>query len=314
MVSYMNIKRIELYPVVLRYREPFRIALGTSVESQNVVVKIHVDSGVVGVGEASPSEMVTRETPQTVIEAIDRIAPRLIGTCPLRIERIAAMMDQEVTGDPSAKAAIDVALHDILGKAVRKPLFRLMGGFREEVLTDITLGMKEPGEVARDAVRAVRRGFRALKVKVGVNPGEDFERVRRVREAVGPEISIRIDANQGWTVDEAVDVLSKLERFNIKLVEQPVKAEDIRGLAEVREKSPIPVMADESVHASDDAIRVIKEGAADLINIKLMKSGGILKARKIAAMAEAANVPCMIGCMGESTIGITGRSAPGRSP
>lgn len=301
----MDIQSIDVHPVVLRYHEPFRIALGTEVESQNVVVRIHTDSEVVGIGEASPFEMVTHETPQTVMQALDKIAPSLIGMDPLRIEQIVETMDQAVAENPSAKAAIDMALYDILGKTAGKPLFKLIGGFREDVLTDITLGIKEPKEMAGDAVKAIKKGFKALKVKVGVDPKEDFERIKGIREAVGPDIAIRIDANQGWTTHQAIKILKKLEPFDVEIAEQPVKADDIRGLAEVRRNSSIPVMADESVHTPNDALRVIREEAVDLINIKLMKSGGILKAKKIAAIAESANVPCMIGCMSESAVGIT---------
>jgi len=301
----MGIQSIEVYPVVLHYREPFRIALGTEVESQNVVVKIHTDDGVVGVGEASPFEKVTHETPKTVMQALDKIAPNLLGMDPLRIEQIVDTMDHAVAENPSAKAAVDMALYDVLGKTTGKPLFRLIGGFREDVLTDITLSIKEPKEMAEDAVKAIKRGFRALKVKVGVDPKEDFERIKGIRGAVGSDISIRIDANQGWTARQAIEILKKLEPFDVEIAEQPVKADDIRGLAEVRRNSPIRVMADESVHTPKDALRVIREEAVDLINIKLMKSGGILKAKKIAAIAESANVPCMIGCMSESAIGVT---------
>ncbi|MDH5451369.1 MAG: dipeptide epimerase [Candidatus Bathyarchaeota archaeon] len=301
----MAIQSIEAYSVVLRYREPFRIAPSTTVESHNVIVKVVTDFGVIGIGESSPSERVTHETPQTVIETLDEIAPNLIGMCPLRIEQISETMDELVAENPSAKAAIDIALHDILGKVARKPLFKLIGGFREAILTDLTLGIKEPEEMASDAVKAVKRGFKAFKVKVGVNPLEDFERIQKIREAIGSEIAIRIDANQGWTVNEAVTLLKRLEAFEIEFVEQPIKGDDIQGLAAIREASQIPLMADESVHTPEDALHLIKENAVDMINIKLMKSGGILKAKKIAVIAEAANVPCMIGCMGESTVGIT---------
>jgi L-alanine-DL-glutamate epimerase-like enolase superfamily enzyme len=159
--------------------------------------------------------------------------------------------------------------------------------------------------MAKDAVKAVKHGFKALKVKVGINPKEDAERIRLIREAVGDKTAIRIDANQGWTVSQALDVLEKLEKYNVQFVEQPIQAGDVHALAKVRKNSPIPVMADESVHSPIDALHLIKEDAVDLINIKLMKSGGIHNATKIAAIAEAANVPCMIGCMGESSIGIT---------
>ena len=300
----MGIQQIEVYPVTLAYKETFRIAPGASTESHNVIVKIVTDYGVVGWGEASPSERVTGETAETVIKILNRIAPKLIGLCPLRIEQDVEVMDSIVEGNPAAKAAVDIALHDILGKTGRKPLFMLMGGYRTEVLTDITLGIKSPKEMAEDAVKAVNKGFKALKVKVGVNPPEDVERIKRIREAIGDNVQIRIDANQGWTPKQAIEVLNKIEKFNIQFAEQPVPSEDIKGLMEVKKKSPIPIMADESVHSPEDAMRLIQAEAVDLINIKLMKSGGILKARKIAAIAEAARIPCMIGCMGESEIGI----------
>ena len=301
----MNIQQIETYSVKLRYHEPFRIARGTSFESHNIIVKVVTDSEIIGIGESSPSKAVTHETPQTVLKTLDKIAPPLIGMSPLKIEQIIEKMDQAVVENPSAKAAIDIALYDIMGKTAETPLFKLLGGFREAVLTDLTLSIKKPEEMAEDAARAVRQGFKALKVKVGVDPEEDFERVQKIREAVGSDIAIRIDANQGWTVSQAIEVLNRLERFEIEFAEQPIIADDIKGLAEMRKNSSIPVMADESVHNPEDALNLIRQDAVDLINIKLMKSGGIHKARKIAAIAEAARVPCMIGCMGESTVGIT---------
>ncbi|MEM2941113.1 MAG: dipeptide epimerase [Thermoproteota archaeon] len=300
----MEIERIDVYSVSLKYSEPFRIAPGVSWESHSIVVRILTDYGVEGWGESSPSKRVTGETRETVSAAISRMAPKLVGMCPLRIEQNMEKMDQTVDGNPAAKAALDMALHDVLGKTVGKPLFMLLGGYRTEVLTDITLSMKPPGEMAADAVKAVKQGFKALKIKVGVNPVEDVERIRMVREAVGEDVEIRIDANGGWSPEQAVEVLNRVERFNIRFVEQPVPAEDVKGLARVRKDSQIPVMADESVHSPSDALRLIEEEAVDLINIKLMKSGGILKARKISNVAEAAGIPCMVGCMGESGIGV----------
>ncbi|MEA2089180.1 MAG: dipeptide epimerase, partial [Thermoproteota archaeon] len=247
----MGIEWIEVYRTVLNYYEPFRISAGTTTESCNIIVKIFTDYGVIGWGESSPSKRVTGETPETIVKVLDNIATRLIGMCPLRIEQIVDAMDKWVAGNPSAKATVDLALHDIMGKTVRKPLFRLMGGFREEVLTDLTLGIKAPREMAKDASKAVEKGFEALKVKVGVNPKEDVERVKMIREAVGPNIAIRIDANQGWTPTQAIKALNKLERFNVEFAEQPVRAEDIGGLARVKKKSSIPVMADESVHSPE---------------------------------------------------------------
>jgi L-alanine-DL-glutamate epimerase-like enolase superfamily enzyme len=301
----MGIKRIEVYETILRYKEPFTISAGTSTENHNTVVKIVTDYEVFGWGEASPSQRVTGETSETILKTLDKMGPHLIGKCPLRIAQCIDLMDSLVSGNPSAKAAIDLALHDVLGKTARKPTWRIMGGFRERVLTDITLSIKPPKEMAKDAMKAVRKGFVALKVKVGMNPKEDVERIKLIREAVGGEIAVRIDANQGWTVTQALDVLKKMKKFDIEFVEQPTDAMNIRGLTRIKKNSQIPVMADESVHSLSDAMQLIKANAVDMINIKLMKSGGIHNATKIATIAEAANVPCMIGCMGESSIGIT---------
>jgi len=300
----LGIKQVEVFRVTLRYKEPFRIAPGASTESHNVIIKIVTDYDVFGWGESSPSERVTGETAETVIKTLDRIAPKLIGMCPLRIEQDIEVMDSIVKENPAAKAAIDIALHDIFGKTSRKPLFMLMGGYRTEVLTDITLGIKSTKEMTEDAVRAVKKGFKALKVKVGVNLAEDVERIKLIREAIGDDVQIRIDANQGWTPQQAIEALNKMEKFDVQFAEQPVPAEDVKGLIKVRKNSPIPVMADESAHSPEDTLRLTQAEAVDLINIKLMKSGGIHKARKIAAIAEAAGIPCMIGCMGESEIGI----------
>ena len=305
LVQGLGIQRIEVHEVTLRYKEPFTISAGTSIKNRNIFVKIVTDYEVFGWGEASPSKRVTGETPETILKTLDKMCPHLIGACPLRIARDVDMMDCIVSGSPSAKAAVDIALHDILGKTACKPTWRLLGGFRERVLTDITLSIKPPKEMAEDAVKAVKSGFKALKVKVGTSPKRDVERIKRIREAVGDKIAVRIDANQGWTVTQAFDVLKKLEKLNIQFVEQPTEAGNILGLAKIKKISPIPVMADESVHSSFDAMRLIKANAVDLINVKLMKSGGVHSAAKIAAVAEAANVPCMIGCMGESAIGIT---------
>lgn len=300
----MGIEQIELYCVTLRYEEPFRIAPAASTESHSIIVKIITDYDTIGWGESSPSKRVTGETPETAIKTLGKIAPKLIGQCPLRIEHDVELMDSIVNGNPAAKAAIDMALHDIFGKTARKPLFMLMGGYRMGVLTDITLSMKSPKEMAEDAIKAVKKGFKALKVKVGVDPAEDVERIKLIREAVGSSVQIRVDANQGWTRQQGMEALTKIEKFSVQFVEQPVPAEDLQGLVGLRKTSPIPIMADESVHSPEDAMRLIQAEAIDLINIKLMKSGGILKARKIAAIAEASGIPCMIGCMGESEIGI----------
>ncbi len=300
----MGIQQIEVYEVTLAYREPFVIAKGRSTETHNIIVKVSTDYDSVGWGEASPSRRVTGETADTVVSALDRIGPKLIGSCPLRIELNVEVMDSLVMGNYSAKAAVDIALHDILGKTAHKPLFMVMGGYRTEVQTDITLSIKPPKDMANDALVAVQNGFTALKVKVGTDPTEDLERVETIRKVVGDQVQIRVDANQGWTLKQAIEALGRMEKFEIQFAEQPVAADDIKGMREIRKSSPIPIMADESVHSPEDMLRLVQAEAMDLVNIKLMKCGGILKARRIVAIAEAGGLPCMIGCMAESEVGI----------
>jgi L-alanine-DL-glutamate epimerase-like enolase superfamily enzyme len=300
----LGIQQIEVYHVVLNNKEPFRIATGVTTEVHNVVVKIVTDYRVIGWGESSPSQRVTGENAETVIRTLDKIAPKLIGKCPLCIERDVDLMDSIIKENPAAKAAVDIALHDILGKTTNKPLFKLLGGYRTEVLTDLTLSIKSPTEMAEDARKAVKRGFKALKVKIGINPTGDVKRVKLIREAVGNNIQLRIDANQGWTPKQAIEALNKMAKFDIQFAEQPVSAENMKDLVKVKKNSPIPIMADESIHSPEDVLRLIQAEAIDFINIKLMKSGGIHKGRKIAEIAEAARIPCMIGCMAESSIGI----------
>lgn len=297
----MTIKQIDVYSVVLRFQEPLKLAHGTCFESKNIIVKVFTDDEHIGIGEASPA---AHESNKTILKALERIVPHLKDADNLEIGTIIEKIDAVVSGNPSAKAAIDIALHDILGQRMKKPIFGLLGEFRE-VETDLTLSSGKPSEIAQDAFNAAKAGFKALKLKVGFSPDEDFERIRAVRTSVGPDIALRIDANQGWTVSQAIKMLRKLEPLNLEFVEQPVKADDIKGLREVKQNSPIQVMADESVCSPEDAMRLINIDAVDLINIKLMKCGGIQKAKKIASMAELANIPCMAGCMPESTIGIT---------
>jgi L-alanine-DL-glutamate epimerase-like enolase superfamily enzyme len=297
----MKINKIEIYRVKLTYHTPLRIASGSLTHSKNIIVKIYVDDGIIGVGEASPS---IHESDTTVLLALDRIIPALKGLDFTEISKIIQLMDSKVVGSPSAKAAIDIALHDALGKKTNHPVYELLGGFRE-IQTDITLSLNKPKNMSREALIAIGNGFRILKMKASQNSEKDLERVKAVRKAVGPEIAIRIDANQGWTVSQAINTLNKLEAFNIEFVEQPVKAADIKGLREVRKNSLIPIMADESVSSPEDAQLLIDNDAVDLLNIKLMKCGGIIKGARISSIAQSANIKCMIGCMCESQIGIT---------
>lgn len=301
----MRVKELRVFTATLHYHEPFRIALGESVEQENVVVVLVADDGTHGYGEASASPRIVGDTPATVVQTLRRIAPVVIGADVFNFEGIIERI-LKVKGSPSSKAAVDMALHDLWGKALGRPLYRLLGGYRDKIETDVTVGIKKPEEMAASAERIVREGFKIVKIKVGTKPEQDIERVRMVREAVGEKVRLRVDANQAWSVSEALKALRAIERFHPEFVEQPVNAEDIKGLAKVNAESDIPIMADESMHTPQDAVRLVTERAADMFNIKLMKSSGIHEAHKIAAIADSAGIPCMVGCMAESNVGISG--------
>ena len=301
----MKITALEIHPVSLRLKEPFKIALESVAAAENVYVKVLTDEGIAGWGEAAPFKMVTGETQESIVTALRHLEEAVRGLDPLRPGLVCERMDQKLVNNHGAKAAVVNAVYDIISQAFGAPLYRMLGGYRDEVRTDITCSIKNAPEMAEDARRAVKAGFTVLKIKVGLGLEEDVQRVAKIREAVGPGVKLRLDANQGWTAREAVRALRALEGFEVEFVEQPVPAGDLDGLAEVRRSVSIPVMADESVFSPADALRVIKRGAVDFINIKLMKSGGIYRALQINALAEAAGIECMLGQMVESRLGTT---------
>jgi L-alanine-DL-glutamate epimerase-like enolase superfamily enzyme len=302
----MKISEIALYPVSIELTQPFTTALGRAETVRTVVVRVADDRGNVGWGEAVPRERILGETTESVIAAIGLIAIRILGEDPRRIERIAALMDEVIYHNTAAKAGIDIAIHDLLGRIWSEPLWRLLGGYRmEQIDTDFTIGIQDLEGTVAEARDLVAKGFKTLKVKVGGEPDSDVRKIKLLREALGEAIHLRVDANQGWTRQQAIKALNQMAEYGIEFAEQPIAAHDITGLAQVRRSVPIPIMADESVHQPEDAIKAIQEGAADYINIKLMKSGGFWKARQIATIAEAGGVGCMMGGMVESDLAAT---------
>lgn len=302
----MKITKINVAPKTVKLKEPITIALGTIDCSVSAVVEIETDEGLVGYGEGAPGILITGETLQGTTECIRLFEKQLIGVDPLDLERIHSIMDSVAAKAPSAKTAIDIACYDLLGKKAQLPLYKLLGGYDSVVKTDMTIGIAEPTIMAEKAQLAVAQGFDTLKIKVGTGFAADLARVKAIREAVGNQINLRLDANQGWNPKEAVRMIQHLEPYNIELVEQPVPYHNIEGLAYVTSQVATPIMSDESCFNSKDALRLIKTHAVDFVNIKLMKCGGIHEALKINSICEAAGVECMIGCMVEETnIGVS---------
>lgn len=215
-------------------------------------------------------------------------------------------MQKALVHNTSAKAAVDMALWDLLGQKYSAPVYRMLGGARSNIVTDITISVNPPEEMARDARTAIQRGYDCLKVKVGIDPELDVARLAAVREAVGKDVKLRIDANQAWNAKQAVRILDQMQEkgLDIEFVEQPVPAADLEGMQYVTRHAGVPVLADESVFSPADALRIMQTGAADFVNIKLMKCGGITNALRIASAAEVYGVECMIGCMLEAKISV----------
>lgn len=303
----MKITKIRLGTISVPLRLPFKTALRTVKSVEDIIVEIHTDTGALGYGEAPPTGAVTGHTTGAIIGALkEHIIPSLLGRDIDAFEDLMQLVQTCVVGNSSAKAAADMALWDLYAQLYRLPVYKLLGGARKEIVTDITISVNEPEEMARDAANAVERGYDCLKVKVGANPELDVERLRAVRRAAGDDICLRIDANQAWQPRQAVRILNEMQEqgLRLELVEQPVKAYDLEGLKYVTDHSYVPVLADESVFSPRDAMKVLELRAADLINIKLMKCGGIYNALKIASAAEIYGVECMIGCMLEAKISV----------
>ncbi len=303
----MKITEVKLGKISVPLRVPFKTALRSVSSVEDIVVEVHTDTGAVGYGEAPPTGAITGDTTGAILGALqDHIIKTVVGREVDDFEDLMLALNKCIVGNTSAKAAMDMALWDLYGQLYRIPVYKLLGGSRKEIITDITISVNDPDEMARDAVDAVRRGYDTLKIKVGAHPELDVARLTAVRQAIGNDTRIRIDANQGWEPKQAVRLLNQMQEkgLDIEFVEQPVKAHDIDGLRYVTERSYVPVLADESVFSPEDAVRIMQTRAADLVNIKLMKCGGLYNALKIVSAAEVYGVECMIGCMLEAKISV----------
>jgi L-alanine-DL-glutamate epimerase-like enolase superfamily enzyme len=303
--SRLKITGVDIYAFDIPLKEPFKISIGTVTAANDVLVMIQTDAGIVGLGEACPFHPITGETQEMNLAASKGLREIVLGKSPLSIETLVHNFGPFLHSNPSAAAAFDTALYDILGKIAGLPLYRLFGGDKPSFKTDITTDLDEPQKMAAKAKEYVDRGFDTIKIKVGQGQEMDIARLETIRQAIGYERHIRIDANQGWTPPLAIDTLKKMEKFEVEFVEQPVLATDVAGLRAVHAGSPIPVMADEALFYPADAIKLIKAEACSYFNIKLMKAGGILNMMKIAHVADAANMLCMVGCMVDSRLGLT---------
>jgi L-alanine-DL-glutamate epimerase-like enolase superfamily enzyme len=301
----MNIQKTAIYkysiPMV-----PFTIATGTMHFAQNIFIRVYTSGGLIGVGECSAFPIICGETQNTCFEMARDFAQIWKGKDATSIEERMNELHAYTAFNATIKSAFDMALYDLAAQKAHLPLYEYLGGKQKKILeTDITVGIETPEQMAQKAVFFKEKGFRIIKIKVGKNPTDDVERIRQMRAAVGPDVQFRIDANQGWSFDDAVQALQQMETYNIQFCEQPMHHSNDHRLPELRKQSLIKIMADESVFNHYDAEQLIRTNACDYVNIKFAKSGGIHEAIKLNAVCEKNGIACMMGGMLESRLALT---------
>lgn len=298
----MIIQDIQFKRESFSFETPMKVAFATMKDMEVLIVKIITDEGIIGYGEAAPLPFVTGDNLETVLSVGKELREVLIGKDPRAIAAIHRLMDGLYHANTAIKAGIDIACYDIAAKAAGVPLYKYLGGDNPCIHSDVTIGIDTPEEMAAKAREWVDQGFTILKVKLGEDVDTDLKRILAIRQEVGDDIRIKIDANQGWRVKDSIQIIRELEKCGVDLIEQPVVAWDYPGMKEIREKTNLLIAADESCHSIEDAFKLASTRSVDVINIKLMKCGGIYNALKISAICEAAGLTCMIGCMGESSL------------
>lgn len=303
----MKISQITLSKLQIPLQRPFITALRQTKQIEDIVVKLESENGLIGYGSAAATPAITGDSQEAIIGAIQLIAARLIGQDLNNFEELLRLINLSLVNNFSAKAALDMALHDLFTRWLNIPLYKFLGGGKAQLTTVTTVSLQDSATMATTAQALVAQGFTTLKIKLGQSAQQDIACVRAIRQAVGPDIMLIADANQAWSAKQALEVIAALvqQNLNIALIEQPVAAWDYANLKYVRDNSPLAIYADEAVFSGRDAQRVISGQMVDGINIKLMKSGGIYAARPIYALACWHNLPCMAGCMLESAVSIT---------
>jgi L-Ala-D/L-Glu epimerase len=302
----MKIARMAYWPVPMTLCEPYTIAYETISTTTNVLFRLETADGQIGYGCAAPDLAVTGETAESVLETLDTVVRELLqGEDPLERTALNEALRQTIPRQTATRAMVDMALYDLLGRISSLPLFVLLGAYRKRIRTSVTIGILPTAETVARAVDFCRQGFRVLKVKGGDDVELDVERVLKVREAVGHDILLRFDANQGYTEAEALKFVRRAEASRLEILEQPTPRCRPEMLGTITRQSKLPVMADESLQTLKDAFRLARHHWVDMVNVKLMKVGGISEARQITAVARAAGLEVMVGCMDETALAIS---------
>jgi L-Ala-D/L-Glu epimerase / N-acetyl-D-glutamate racemase len=293
----VRLTRLETVPVMARFRHPFVVWRGSVLEKCHVIVLLHTDDGRVGVGEAAPFLQYVAETPEDVRATLEHyLAPLLEGFDPLELEQLGRVFEQALDGHHFSKCAVEMAMWDLVGQKLDVPLYQLLGGrVREAIEIAVVLQTASPEEAAREARERVAQGFHSLKLKLGFGLDEDVARVRQVREAIGPDVAIRVDPEESYTYKQTLALAQALEPEQLELISQPVARTAWDEMRMLRERLSVPLLADECIVTPEDVLQCVRLGAADAINIKILKSGGLVNARRMAAVAHAARLPCLLG-------------------
>ncbi|MFH1132153.1 MAG: dipeptide epimerase [Pseudomonadota bacterium] len=302
----MKITQVEAWSLRMPLSDPYEIAYDHVSQAHNVFLRLETDHGIVGFGCSAPEKEVTGETGESVLAVLSNNAADVLkGNDPLRWAYILGQLkDEALKGHPSAMAAVDMALFDILGKVAGLPLWKLWGGFRDHIMTSVTIGICPVQETVERAKQWVDQEFSCLKIKGGIDVEQDILRIIKVRETVGPQIELRFDANQGYSVEDAKRFVAKTRKADLAIFEQPTPKEELDLLGRVTHETSVPVMADESLLTLRDAFGIARKDLVDMVNIKLTKVGGVAEAMHIRSVAKAAGFSIMVGCMDESALGI----------
>jgi L-Ala-D/L-Glu epimerase len=304
----LKIVDVKIGKIKIPLKRPFKTALRSVYFAEDIVVKLITQSGLIGFGSAAPTFAITGDSHDSIVSCLlNDLKPKILGTDLSSFEMIMSKLHASIVNNTSALAAVDMAIYDLYAQSLNLPLYKLLGGYHNLIFTSVTISANSPDIMVADSLVAVEDGFSDLKLKLGVDPSQDIERVKAVRLAVGNKTKISVDANQAWGPKESVRMIRKFENLgiNIEFVEQPVKAKRLSDLRYVTKNVSTDILADESVFSAYDAFYIAKNKIADLINIKLAKSGGIYLATKILHVAEAAGIECLMGCMLESQIAVT---------
>ena len=299
-----KIKKITCRPERLIFESPFATSRQKYLSLKVVLVRIESVNGEIGWGEVRESKTVTGETQESILSSVENFfSASLVGCDPLDFNEVHHRMNKQLIGNSAAKSAVDMAIHDLGGKISGLGVSSILGGgHKGPINSSKAVSANTTDKMVKEAIEFVKDGYKTIKIKTGVDKQSELLAIKEIRQSVGSSINIKLDANQAWTLAEARNFLSEVEKFDIEMIEQPLSAGNIRGHAELRKSISIPVMLDESIHSSRDLLNVIEMNAADYVNIKLLKTGGLFPAKELASICSAAGIYCQIGSL-DSSIG-----------